>query len=131
MHAEPATATPPNPTILVVEDEVMLRIVAAEVLSDAGFQVKQVGDGAAALEILEACEGIVLVLSDIKMPGLNGYQLVEAGMSLKPHLKFLLMTGYSQDPLPPLLSKAGVQVLYKPFDFEALPSIVRTMLESE
>ena len=108
----------------------MLRLVAAEVLSDAGFCVKQAGDGSAALELLETCEAIDLVLSDIKMPGLNGYQLAEAGMSLKPKVKFLLMTGYSQDPLPLLLSQAGVQVLHKPFDFEALPGIVRNILAS-
>lgn len=120
----------PPRTILVVEDETMLRIVAAEVLSDAGFNVMEASHGGEALKILESGKRIDLVLSDVKMPIMNGYQLAEAGLTLQPELKFLLMTGYSQEPLPPLLSRAGIEVLRKPFEFGQLAKIVRQVLES-
>jgi CheY-like chemotaxis protein len=120
----------PSPTILVAEDEAMLRLVAVEVLTDAGFEVLEAADGMAALKILQADQGkIGLVISDVKMPGLNGYQLVEAGQTLHPRLKFMLMTGYAQDPLPPALAKAGIRVLYKPFDFDRLPALAHELLE--
>lgn len=118
-----------SPTILLAEDEAMLRLVAAEVLTDAGFEVVEAADGTAALKILEADDGrIGLVISDVKMPGLSGYQLAEAGMALHPALKFLLMTGYAQDPLPTRLSEAGVQVLHKPFDIGRLPILAHEIL---
>ena len=120
----------PPRTILVVEDETMLRIVAAEVLTDAGFKVMEAAHGGEALKILQSGEQIDLVLSDVKMPIMNGYQLAEASLALQPELKFLLMTGYSQEPLPPLLSRAGIEVLRKPFEFGQLAKIVRQVLES-
>lgn len=118
------------PTILVVEDEAMLRIVAAEVLTDAGFNVKEAAHGGEALKMLQAGERVDLVLSDVKMPVMDGYQLATATIAMDPRPKILLMTGYSQDPLPIPLQRAGVQVLQKPFDFGALPQLVRKLLNS-
>ena len=120
----------PMPIILVVEDEAMLRIVAAEVLTDAGFRVVEAAHGGEAWKMLQAGEAFDLVLSDVKMPVMDGYQLAVASIALKPTLKILLMTGYTQDPLPPILQQAGVQVLQKPFDFGALPQLVRNVLDA-
>src|SRR5215475_10870978 len=89
--------------ILVAEDEAMLRVIAVEMLQDAGFEVFEAGDGAEALELLKANPNIALLVSDIKMPRMDGYALVEAGLTVRPDLKVLLMTGYSQSPLPEIL----------------------------
>jgi DNA-binding NtrC family response regulator len=62
---------------------------------------------------------------------MNGYQLVDAGLALRPNLKVLLMTGYAQDPIPKRISEAGIQVLYKPFDFDKLPGFANEILERE
>jgi CheY-like chemotaxis protein len=113
--------------ILLAEDEAMLRIIAVEMLDDAGFQVFEAADGVEALELLRANPQIALLVSDIKMPRMDGYALVEAGIQFKPDLKVLLMTGYSQDPPAHLLKAAAVQILHKPFSLERLCALVAEM----
>src|SRR5580658_8673122 len=73
-----------SPTVLVAEDEAMLRLVAVETLCDAGFKVFDAGDGIAGLKILESDVHIDLLVSDVKMPGMSGYDLAEAGLALRP-----------------------------------------------
>jgi CheY-like chemotaxis protein len=119
---------PRAPTILIAEDEAMVRMVEAETLRDAGFDIREARDGIAALEILKSDATVDLLITDIKMPGLNGYQLVEAGIELRPGLKVILITGYAQDPLPASMAHAGVKVIYKPFDIDVLPSLARQVL---
>jgi CheY-like chemotaxis protein len=96
-------------------------------LEDAGFQVFEAGDGVEALELLKANPGISLLVSDIKMPRMDGYALVEASLLFKPGLKVLLMTGYAQDPPAHLLKAADVQILHKPFDLERLCALAAEM----
>ncbi|MFO1247032.1 MAG: response regulator [Alphaproteobacteria bacterium] len=113
--------------ILIAEDEAMLRIIAVEMLEDAGFQVFEAGDGAEALDILKANPQIHLLVSDIKMPRMDGYALVEAGLQLRPDLKILLMTGYTQSPPPQLLKAREIQILHKPFPLEKLCALAAQM----
>jgi CheY-like chemotaxis protein len=115
------------PQILLAEDEAMLRVIAVEMLQDAGFHVFEAGDGMEALELLKAHPGISLLVSDIKMPRMDGYALAEAGLAFKPGLKVLLMTGYAQDPPPHLLKAAQVQILHKPFNLEELCALAAEM----
>jgi CheY-like chemotaxis protein len=110
-----------KPTILVAEDEVMLRMIAVEMLQDSGFDVFEAGDGVEGLELLKAHPEISLLVSDIKMPRMDGYALAEAGLALKPELKILLMTGYAQEPPPGPLRH--VQILHKPFNLERLCAV--------
>jgi CheY-like chemotaxis protein len=113
--------------ILLAEDESTLRLIAVEMLEDAGFKVFQASDGAQALELLKAHPEILLLVSDIKMPRMDGYALAEAGLRLKPELKVLLMTGYSQDPPPLILKTAAIQILHKPFSLERLCALAAEM----
>lgn len=117
------TGTP----ILLAEDEAMLRVLAVEMLEDAGFRVFEAGDGIEALELLKTHPEISLLVSDIKMPRMDGYTLVEAGLQFRPGLKVLLMTGYSQDPPPHILRAVGVQILRKPFNLEKLCALAAEM----
>lgn len=110
-----------KPTILVAEDEAMLRMIAVEMLQDSGFEVFEAGDGVEGLELLKAHPEISLLVSDIKMPRMDGYALAEAGLALKPELKILLMTGYAQEP-PPSLPR-HIQILHKPFNLERLCAV--------
>ena len=96
-------------------------------LEDAGFKVFEAVDGIEALELLKANPDIALLVSDIKMPRMDGYALVEAGLELKPDLRVLLMTGYAGEPPPHLLRAAGVQVLHKPFSLEQLCALAAEM----
>ena len=113
--------------ILVAEDEAMLRIIAVEMLEDAGFAVFEAGDGIEALELLKANPQIALLVSDIKMPRMDGYALVEAGLAIRPDLKVMLMTGYAQDPPPQVLKAREIQILHKPFNLERLCALAAQM----
>jgi CheY-like chemotaxis protein len=116
------------PQILVAEDEAMLRIIAVEMLEDAGFSVLQAGDGEEALALLKTHPDISLLVSDIKMPRMDGYALVEAVRAFKPELKVLLMTGYSQTPPPNLPAFKGVTTLHKPFNLDRLCQLAGQMM---
>ena len=119
-----------RPVLLLAEDEAMLRLLAMEMLEEAGFQVFEAADGVEALELLEGHPEISLLVSDIKMPRMDGYALAEAGLALKPDLKILLMTGYSQTPPPALLKQADVQILHKPFNLERLCALAAELTQS-
>jgi CheY-like chemotaxis protein len=113
--------------ILVAEDEAMLRLIAVEMLQDAGFEVFEAADGAEALDVLRANPSIELLVSDVKMPRMDGYALVEAGLAFRPELKVLLMTGYSQEP-PAFIQKIqDIQILRKPFNLERLCALASEM----
>ena len=107
-----------KPILVLAEDEAMLRILAVEMLQDAGFQVLEAMDGVQGLELLKAHPDVSLLVSDIKMPRMDGYALAQAGLELKPALKVLLMTGYAQEP--PLALRGHVSLLQKPFNLEQL-----------
>jgi CheY-like chemotaxis protein len=114
--------------VLIAEDEIMLRAIAVEMLEDAGYSVFQAGDGQEALGLLTNNPGIAVLISDIKMPRMNGYDLAEAGLQLRPDLKILLMTGYAEDPPPGLLRAREIHTLHKPFNLERLCELVGEML---
>jgi CheY-like chemotaxis protein len=119
-----------KPVLLLAEDEPMLRLLAVEMLEEAGFEVFEAADGMEGLDLLKSHPEISLLVSDIKMPRMDGYALAEAGLALKPELKILLMTGYAQDPPPALLRQAEVQVLHKPFNLERLCALAAELTAS-
>jgi CheY-like chemotaxis protein len=119
-----------KPVLLLAEDEAMLRLLAMEMLEEAGFQVFEAADGVEGLELLKSHPEIALLVSDIKMPRMDGYALAEAGLALKPDLKILLMTGYAQAPPPALLKQAEVQILRKPFNLERLCALAAELVQS-
>jgi CheY-like chemotaxis protein len=113
--------------VLVAEDEAMMRIIAVEVLADAGFQVFEASDGVEALELLQTNPQIALLVSDIKMPRMDGYALVEAGLALRPDLKVLLMTGYGGEPPGRIAELREIQILHKPFNLDRLSTLAAEM----
>lgn len=108
--------------ILLAEDEVMLRVVAAELLEAGGFKVFSAGNGEEALALLKVNPEIDLLISDVRMPRMDGYSLAEAGLKMKPALKVLMMTGYCEEP-PPSLQARKIEVLRKPFNLDRLCEI--------
>jgi DNA-binding NtrC family response regulator len=114
--------------VLLAEDEEMLRRVVGVTLRHAGFVVIEAADGTAGLEILRSGTSIDMLLTDVKMPGLNGYQLAEAGLSLRPAMKVMLMTGYADEAMPDIIREASIPILRKPFDFENLAGSLRQVL---
>lgn len=117
----------PAPTVLVTEDEAMVRIVVVETLQDAGYNVREASDGVEALEVLESSQ-IDLLITDIQMPRMNGYQLAEAAMARWPNLKIVLVTGYAREGVPTAIASAGLRTLQKPFDLDRLPALMSELL---
>ena len=117
-------------TVLVAEDEPMLRLVVRETLRRAGYAVIEAADGTAGLEILQSDEPVDVLLSDVKMPGLNGYQLAEAGMSLRPSMRVMLMTGYADEEIPEIIREASIPIIRKPFNFASLADQVQEVIDS-
>jgi CheY-like chemotaxis protein len=127
--ADPAQI-PAGECILVVEDEAPLRELFAEQLSEFGYDVIAVEDGAQAVDILRSDRRIDLLLTDVGLPGgLNGRQVADAGQSARPDLKVLFITGYAQNAADGDGSLGrGMKVLTKPFDIDTLASKVSNML---
>jgi len=115
-------------TVLIAEDEAMLRIVAVETLKDDGFTVYEAGDGVSALEILRGHPEIELLISDIKMPRLGGYELAQGALEMRPDLKVLFMTGYNTDKPPAFVRERAIQTLQKPFNVIQLSHTAKSML---
>ncbi|MBW7932681.1 MAG: response regulator [Gemmatimonadaceae bacterium] len=84
-------------TILLAEDEPGVRQLAARVLRNAGYRLIQAEDGTAALEASRAFEGVIdLLLSDVAMPGMSGFDLAATLLTERPNMRVLMMSGYPQ-----------------------------------
>jgi CheY-like chemotaxis protein len=120
----------PAETLLVVEDESVVRTAAVEFLSGGGYQVISACNGQEALEKVHAHPGkIHLVITDLVMPDMSGTKLAEMLASIRPESKVLFVSGYSEDEV----LKQGVpdpanNFLQKPFSFQALGNKVRNLL---
>ncbi len=134
---ERSPGPPPEPdalggeeTILLVEDEALVRHLAAQILSGHGYRILNAADGRQALDIAASFEGrIDLLLTDVVMPELLGPGLAAETLELRPEIKVLFMSGYNEQILgnqrgmPP-----GAPVLRKPFGSCELLARVREAL---
>jgi PAS domain S-box-containing protein len=117
-------------TVLVIEDEPVVRGLIVEVLADLGFAALEATDGPSGLEILQSRQKIDLLISDVGLPGLNGRQLADAARKLRPGLKVIFMTGYAevaasaQGFLAP-----GMTLITKPFAMADLAAKIRATME--
>ena len=115
--------------ILVVDDEANAREALVELLCDEGFTVESAADGAQALAVLGDFEPEV-VLTDLKMPVLDGLGLLARGRKLAPHAAFVVMTAFGSIDTAVEAIKAGAEnYLTKPLDMEALLALVARALE--
>lgn len=118
-----------GPQVLIAEDDAPLRNILAEMLADRGVGVMQAVDGLQAAQMLKDNIGISLLLSDVIMPRMNGYALVEEALMHNSELKVLMMTGYPGELPPPAILKAReIRTLAKPFDFDRICDQVLDML---
>ena len=116
-------------TILIVEDEALVRMVAVQALEDAGLEVIEAASAAEALELLDGGVRADLLVTDVGLPGMNGRQLAEAVRARRPELGVLFMTGYAYDAtLGTGILEPGCEVLQKPFETSALVARVAGML---
>ena len=111
-------------TVLMVDDEVAVRVPVAERLRDLGYRVIEAQDGPTALSLLDGGLRPDLLITDIGLPnGMNGRQVIEAVCGRIPGLPVLIVTGYADTTLP-----VEIEVIGKPFDLDALARRVRALL---
>jgi two-component system cell cycle sensor histidine kinase/response regulator CckA len=127
-----ALPAPVSETILVVEDEANLRRLARDYLRRQGYTVLEAGDGASAIAEAAVYRGpIHLLLTDVIMPGMNGRELAQRVGAMRPGIKVLYMSGYTENVIGHngMLS-AGIALLPKPFTLRDLQQKVREVLGS-
>jgi DNA-binding NtrC family response regulator len=130
---QPLAATLGSETILLVEDEEVVRLMLAEALTRQGYAVLDAGRGAAALALVEkAAKPIDLLVADMSMPGITGWDLAQTLRRRRPGIPVLLMSGYDDHETacwgrmdPP------AKHLYKPFSLETFLDVTRQMLDLE
>jgi DNA-binding NtrC family response regulator len=117
------------PHVLLVDDETALREVVAERLAEQGFEVTQAESGERALECLNAF-AFDVVVSDLRLPGLNGQQVIEAAVERYPGIVAIVVTGYGtvKDAVD-ALKHGAADFVTKPFQFDELAHVLQTALE--
>jgi two-component system cell cycle sensor histidine kinase/response regulator CckA len=130
--SESVAVEPGTETILLVEDEANLRYLARQFLEKQGYRVIDAADGAVAMQIAVAHEGVIhLLLTDVIMPGMNGRELAQRISEIRPNVKVLYMSGYTENVIGRNGTlDAGVRLLQKPFTLRDLKSKVREVLDS-
>jgi CheY-like chemotaxis protein len=131
-HASAVKAAEPvvtGETVLVVEDEPIVRGVILEMLGEQGYQTLEAVDGPAGLRILRSQARVDLLVTDVGLPGMNGRQLADQARETRPDLKILFITGYAENvAMAGGFLQPGMEMITKPFDLDNLSRRVRAMI---
>jgi CheY-like chemotaxis protein len=116
-------------TVLVVEDEPVVRAVILEMLADQGYRTLEAVDGPSGLRMLRNHERVDLLLTDVGLPGMNGRQLADQARETRPDLKILFITGYAESvAMSDGFLQPGMEMITKPFDLDILSRRIRAMI---
>ena len=130
---EPSRLAPSDgdETILLVEDELIVRRLVAEILEANGYSVLQAADGPSALELLRRHTGAVdLLVTDVVMPGMSGPDVAGAVAAMRPGTHVLYISGYTDSSIGNHGAlEPGIAFLQKPFDADVLTRKVREVLD--
>ena len=118
-------------TVLVVDDEPIIRMLIGDTLTELGYTGIEAGDAASGLKVLESDVAIDLLITDVGLPGgMNGIEMAKKARQRRPGLKVLYVTGYAENAaisnggLPP-----GAHVLSKPFAMDKLAARIRSIIQ--
>ena len=117
------------PHLLLVDDEESLRSVVAERLTDEGYQVTQASDGEAAVKALDGF-AFDVIISDLRLPGVDGRQVIEAALTQYPGIIAIVVTGYGtvKDAVD-MIKLGAADFIAKPFQFDELMHVLNKALE--
>ena len=118
-------------TVLLVEDEAVVRHLVAEILTANGYSVVQAADGPSALELLRRhTERVDLLLTDVVMPGMSGPEVANAVSAMRPGTRVLYISGYTDSAIGHHgVLEPGMAFLQKPFSTADLTGKVRAVLD--
>ncbi|MEP9376936.1 PAS domain S-box protein [Aquabacter sp. CN5-332] len=136
--AEAASPSPPprtrtqgrnGETVLVVEDDPLVRMLVLDVVRELGYHALSAEDGIAAMAVLQGGARVDLMVSDIGLPGgLNGRQLAESVRVLRPDTPILFITGYAASATREGFLGPGMDMMVKPFTVDALSAKIRALM---
>ncbi len=128
--SEPIPLSSRGETILLVDDEPLVRMLAAEQLEHLGYHVIEAEDGPSALRLLAGGEPISLLITDVGLPGgMNGRQLAETVRETLPDLEILFITGYAENAVLNHGHLApGMHVMTKPFQMDSFARRVKALI---
>ena len=120
-----------NETVLIIEDDDEFRKVESAILEKLGYKVYMAPDGIEGIEIFKAKENeINLVILDLIMPKMNGWETLSEMRKIKPTIPSLFVTGYGLDgAYMKYIPEEGVDILQKPFSFDAMSQKVREIMD--
>jgi two-component system, response regulator PdtaR len=117
-----------RPVVLIVDDEVLIRLTAADGFIDAGFAVLEAANGDEALAVLEANPTVDALFTDVNMPGsIDGFELARAAAERWPSLAVVVSSGRMARPGDLPLDTAFIA---KPYCPDAAASIVRRLIDA-
>lgn len=117
-----------RPTLLIVDDEAQILSALKRALRCEGYEIVAVESAAAALRILDE-RRVDAILSDHKMPGMSGVQLLARAAEMRPNAVRMLITGWTEEISPKRLQKVGICALVtKPWDDAKLKATLRQVL---
>lgn len=120
-------------TILIVDDEEMLREILQESLRDEGYNILSASDGIEALKIYaDQMHIISLVITDLGMPNMGGEELFAKLQAMNPKVKVIISSGFLDNSTRSDLLRKGIKdVLTKPYRFDMIFSTIRRILDIE
>jgi DNA-binding NtrC family response regulator len=113
-----------TPTVLLVEDEVLIRLMVADELRDQGLQVLEASNAEEALSILDSSLPVHLLFTDVRMPGrMDGFALAKLAHAKNPQLKLIIGSSHQPEDSPPVDA-----FLCKPYDLDRMIEQVGRLL---
>lgn len=121
-----------TPSVLIVEDEILIRMALSDYLQECGFKVLEAGHAAEAIEILESGKAIIdFIFSDISMPGdIDGFGLAKWVRANRPEIPILLTSGDSKKASAAHTLCEAEPFLAKPYDLHLVVAHIRTLIDA-
>ena len=118
-----------NIKILVIDDEEIMRSFLCDMLFDEGYQVQAVPSGEEGIKLFQK-ENFHLVVTDLKMPGFSGIDVLKAVKNANPNADVIMITGYASVETAVESMKLGaVDYITKPFEMDQIKNVIRVTLE--
>lgn len=126
MLASEAELKPDRPTVLVVEDEILIRLLVADTLRSQGIYVLEAANAAEALTIIESALPVHVLFTDIRLPGrMDGIGLSKLVRDRRPQIKLIVA---SSDLPPGYIRQTADVFIFKPYDLDAMVHQVESLL---